>query len=78
MKANSRSKDGVDVAIEKYMDHPSIKIINENVLSFESRFSFKEIRESGIQKEVSNLNSNKAGAFGNIPTKVPKASLDFY
>ena len=58
------------------MDHPSIKIINENVLSFESRFSFKEIRESEIQKEVSNLNSNKAGAFGNIPTKVPKASLD--
>ena len=59
MKANSRSKDGVDVAIEKYMDHPNIKIINENVLSFESRFSFKEIWESGIQKEVSNLNSNR-------------------
>ena len=49
MNANSRSKDGVDVAIEKYKDHPSIKMFNENV-SFESRFSFKEIRESDIQK----------------------------
>ena len=75
VNANSRSKDGVDVAIEKYKDHPSIKMINENV-SFESCFSFKEIRESDIQKEVSNLNSKKAGTFGNIPTKVLKDSSD--
>ena len=75
MNANSRSKDGVDVAIEKYKDHPSIKMTNKNV-SFESRFSFKEIRESDIQKEVSNLNSNKVGTFGNIPTKALKDSSD--
>ena len=36
MNANSRSKDDVDVAIEKYKDHPSL--------------SFKDIRESDIQK----------------------------
>ena len=36
-----------DVAIEKYEDHPSIKMIIENV-SFESRFSSKEIWESEI------------------------------
>ena len=42
VNANSRVKDGADVAIEKCKDHPSIKMINENV-SFESRFSFKEI-----------------------------------
>ena len=63
--------NGVDVIIEKHKDHPSIKIINENV-SFESRFSFKGIRESDIQKEVSNLNSKKTGSFGNIPTKILK------
>ena len=45
MKANARSKDSVNVAIEKYKDHPINKMINENV-SFESRFSFTEIRES--------------------------------
>ena len=28
VNANSRSKDGVEVAIEKYKDHPSIKMIN--------------------------------------------------
>ena len=47
MNANSRSTGGVDVAIEKYEDHPSIKMIIENV-SFESRFSSKEIWESEI------------------------------
>ena len=31
MNANSQSKDGVDVAIEKYKDHPILKVINENV-----------------------------------------------
>ena len=42
-----------------------MKMVSENV-SFESRFSFKEIRESDIQKEVSNLNSKKAGTLENI------------
>ena len=41
-KAIERSKVGVDVAIEKYKNHPSVKIINENV-SFESRFNLEEI-----------------------------------
>ena len=72
---NCTSKEGVDVAIKKYKDHPSIKMINESI-SFESRFSFKEIRESDIQKEVSNLNSKKAGTFWNISTKVHKDSSD--
>ena len=73
VNANSRFKDGVDVAIEKYKDHPSIKMINENI-SFESHFRFNEIRESDIQTEVSNLNSKKVGSFGNIPMKVLKDS----
>ena len=73
--ANSRSKDGVDVAIEKYKDHPSIKMTKKNI-SFKSRFSFKEIRESDIQKEVSNLNFNKVRTFENVPTKVLKDSFD--
>ena len=29
VNANSRSKDVVDVAIEKYKDHPSTEMINE-------------------------------------------------
>ena len=70
---DSRSLDNVDIAINKYKNHPSIKMINENV-SFESRFNFKDISESDIQKEISNLNSKKVGIFGNIPAKVFKES----
>ena len=73
VNANSRSTGGVDVAIEKYEDHPSIKMIIENV-SFESRFSSKEIWESEIQKEISNLNSKNAGTFRNILSKVLQES----
>ena len=71
-----RSKYGVDVTTGKYKHHPSIRIINENVL-FKSRFRFKEIREPDIQKEVSNLHSKKAGTFGNISTKVLKDFPEF-
>ena len=39
---DSRSLDNVDIGINKYKNHPSIKIIKENV-SFESRFNFKDI-----------------------------------
>ena len=35
-------------------------MINEN-LSFKSRFNFKDTSETDIQKEISNLNSKKAG-----------------
>ena len=69
----SASQDDVDIAISKYKNHPSIKMINENV-SFESRFSFKDISEPDILKEISNLNSKKVGTLGNIPTKVLKES----
>ena len=77
VSVNSRSKDGVDDAIEKYNDHPSINMVNENA-SFESRFRFKEIGDSDIQKEVSYLISKKAGTFGNIPSKVLKDSSDIW
>ena len=69
VNANYRSKDGVDVAVEKYKDRPSIKMINKDVL-FESRFSIKVIRKSDLENVASNLNSKKAGTFENIPTKV--------
>ena len=41
VKVIERSKVGVNVAIEKYKNHPRVKIINENVL-FESHFNLKE------------------------------------
>ena len=52
-----------------------MKVINENA-SFESRFSLKSISETDIQKEISNLNSEKAGKFESIPTNVLKESSE--
>ena len=67
--------DPVDIALEKFKDHPSVKIVKENV-SPESLFHFTKISVSEITKELSSLNSKKAGTFGNIPTKVLKISSD--
>ena len=44
-------------------------MINENV-PFESRFKFKVVNENYIQCEILNVNSEKPGAFGNIPPKI--------
>lgn len=51
-------------------------MINENV-SFESRFRFKNVSESDMQQEVSNLNSKKH-AFRNISIKLLETSSDIY
>ena len=48
-------------------------MINEKV-SFEARFRFEVVNENDIQCEILNLNSKKAGTFGNIPTKILKDS----
>ena len=70
---NCNYMNGVDIAIHKFNDHPSIKIINEKV-RFESRFSFKEVSNLDIEREISHLNTKKVGTFGNILTKVLKES----
>ena len=55
-------------------NNKSIKISNANI-SFESRSSIKNIRESDIQEEVSYLSSKKSRTFENIP-KIPKDISD--
>ena len=67
--SNPDPVDIVDILINKYKNHRSIKIINENV-SFESRFNFKNISESDEHKEI----SKKAGIYVNISAKVLKGS----
>ena len=44
------------------------------IQELKGHFSFKEIQESDIQKEVFHLNSKKAGPFGNVRPKVVKDS----
>ena len=65
MNLDSRFLDNVDIAINKYKNHPSIKMVNENV-SFESKFNFKDHCQLKISK--------KAGMLVNIPAKELKES----
>ena len=48
-------------------------LIKQNLENVD-HFSFKEVSISEIGKELRELNSNKATAFGNIPAKILKQS----
>ena len=59
--------DPVDIAIEKFKNHPSIIAIQENVPA--SDFHFKKVTQNDIEIEISNLDSTKNGTVNSIPTK---------
>ena len=58
------------IIITTYANHPSIKLINENVLK--GYFSFEEVSLTAIEKEVTALDSKKACMSSSIPTKLLK------
>ena len=53
-------------AIEKYQNHPSLKVLRENTNSF----SFDFINPQCIRKIINNLNTWKATQQSDIPTKI--------
>ena len=69
-------KDPIEIAIHKYDQHPSILTIKEKVPANIQKFSFKETILTEMEKEVKNLNPNKANTYNNIPTKILKSSSD--
>ena len=71
--SSSSITDPVDKAINTYKNHPSILLIKQKLENVD-HFSFKEVSISEIEKELRELNSNKATTFGNIPTKILKQS----
>ena len=58
------SDDPIDKIIHKYSNHPSIKLITDNVIK--SKFSFSEVTLSDVMKVVAALESNI------IPIKILK------
>ena len=64
--------DPLDITLEKFKDHPSVKIIKENVFT-ESLFHFTEISMSKMTKELFSLNSKKAGTFENMCRNISSA-----
>ena len=69
-------KDMTLKATLEYTKHPSIIAI-ENAYRDVSCFSFVEITEAGIDKEILNLNGNKASQNSDMPTKVIKKNRYF-
>ena len=57
-------KDPVTTAIEKFKTHPSVLIIEDKIFKG-NKFSFTEVSQSEIEKEIKNLNVKKL-----LPTKI--------
>ena len=73
--SNDIYHDKISTVINKYMNHPSILKIKENVHSDENfTFSMSSIDE--IDDIIRNLNKNKPTTFNNIPAKILIESSD--
>ena len=62
-------------AITKYKDHPSIKVINQNVALNGNTFSFSHVSPNEVMKQIDLLDKNKSNS-GNIPTGILKATRE--
>ena len=63
----------VEIAIQKFKNHPSITSTEENIVSPEL-FKFHKINLDDILKEFNNLDRTENGTFGDIPSKCLKLS----
>ena len=69
-------EDPIDKIIATYSDHPSIKLINENVVK--GNFSFEEVSAATIRKEIRALDDTKASMSTSIPPKILKENIDIF
>ena len=67
--------DVVEKAIYKYVNHPSILLIKDNIRGA-TPFLFKEASLEDTKKEMIHLNPKKVGAFQDIPPKILKNSTN--
>ena len=75
----SSDNDAVAIrkAIEKYKNHPSIKVIRENI-DTTNNFSFDLINFECISKIINNLDTSKVTQQGDISTKILKDNKDHF
>ena len=64
-------------AILKYKNHPSVIAIN-NKFKGGDVFYFRELEKEEIQKEIRNLNNNRASQYSAIPTQIIKSNSDIF
>ena len=65
----------IDIAIEKFKNHPSIITINNNV-SPSSQFMFNNVENENMLKEINNLDPKKQGNFCGVPAKCLKIGAE--
>ena len=73
LNANASFENPIDEIIYKFESHPSILKIKEKVVN-NNIFSFTEIEQCIVKREIGKLKSNKASTFGNISIKQLKDS----
>ena len=71
-------EDPVARTVDKYKNHPSIRLIKENYRNTNNTFHFENVSVKYIEKELKNLLSSKAAQDTDIPTKVIKANIDIF
>ena len=71
-------EDPVARTVEKYKNHPSIRLIKENYRNTNNTFHFENVSVKDIEKELKNLLSSKAAQDTDIPTKVIKPNIDIF
>ena len=71
-------EDPVARTVEKYKNHPSIRLIKENYRNTNNTFHFENVSVKDIEKELKNLLSSEAAKDTDIPTKVIKANIDIF
>ena len=71
-------EDPLARTVEKYKNHPSIRLIKENYRNTNNTFRFENVSVKDIEKELKNLLSSKAAQDTDIPTKVVKANIDIF
>ena len=65
--------DPIDKIIYDFNKHPSVMKIN-NIIKNAERFTFNEIDQVGMEKEILHLNSKKSAGPDDIPPKIVKNS----
>ena len=68
------SSDPIDNIISTFASHPSIKLINENVIK--GNVSFDIVDDCAVDKEIAALDSKKASMSTSIPPKFLKENSD--
>ena len=64
--------------MEKFKNHPSIRLIKENYRNTNNTFHFEKVSAKEIKKELKNLLSSEAAQDSHIPTKVIKDNIDIF